>query len=273
MTDRQLIRCHPNYLMNVAHAYIVAANPSSKGTEWFGPSGRGVNAWVMKRSRCETDDDLIFYDEADVIVLSYARAITAAYRRWENEVRLAHDQFGATERQITKSVATRALIAVVKWLFKLGVVAGLGGALAAVASRFFPQKVTSVAGVDLLTAVGALAFAVVSIVVGSVWSNRLWSSAAAQLKWCLGTAEEELERSSIEAFDLHWWQFCEAFQAYTGVDYQAEPSFISIMRNKLRARERWNRKLLFRLTSNIRVAIELVRRVKSRRRAARELTP
>lgn len=262
---QQLRRCHPNYLMNVGHAYIVAGNPLARDTLWFDISERGVRAWETTRTHCADEDDRVFYEESDVIILSYARAITAAYKRWEGEIKLAHQQFDRNERQLAKSVMLQTFFAVAKWLFKLGIVAGLGGLLATLAALFFPHKVTTVTGVDLLTAIGALSFAVTSIIVGTVWKNRLWSTAAAQLQWCLGSAEEELERASIEAFDLHWFQFCDAFQTYTGLDYRAEPSFISIMRNKLRARERWNRKLLFRLTGNARVAIELVRRVLAHR--------
>lgn len=262
---QRLARCHPNYLMNVSHAFIVASNPAAKDTLWFGISERGVRAWETMRADCEDEDDRVFYEEVDVVILSYARTITAAYKRWEGEVALAHMQFGNSERQLTKSVTTKAMIAVVKWTVKTAIVAGLGGAIGTMIGAFVPQRVSAATGLDLFTAIGALAFAVISIVVGSFWSNRLWSTAAAQLQWCLGAAEEELERSSIEAFDLHWWQFCDAFQVYTGLDYRAEPSFISIMRNKLRARERWNKKLMFRLTGNVRVVLELIRRVMARR--------
>lgn len=270
-TKQRLARCHPNYLMNVGHCFIVASNPAARDTLWFGISERGVRAWETMRADCEDEDDRVFYEEVDVVILSYARTITAAYKRWEGEIRLAHLQFDRSEKQLTRSVTTRTLIAVIKWLVKTAIVAGLGAAIGAMVSAFVPQHVTGVVGVDLFKAIGALTFAVISIVVGSFWSNRLWSTAAAQLQWCLGAAEEELERSSIEAFDLHWWQFCEAFQFYTGLDYRAEPSFISIMRNKLRARERWNKKLMFRLTGNVRVVLELIRRVTARRLASGEV--
>lgn len=267
---RILVRCHPNYLMNVAHGYIVAANPSTRGTDWEVSSDRCVAAWEAKVARIASDDDLVFYEEADAAVLSYARAITSAYKRWEAEVALAYEQHGRTERQMTHSVLAKSLIGVVRWSAKTAIVAGLGGAIGAMVGSFVPQRITDAAGLDLFKTIGALAFAAASIAVGSIWGNRLWSAAAAELRWCLGAAEAALERSSIEAFDLHWFQLCEAYRAYTGLDYRAEPSFISIMRNKLRARERWDRKVTFRLTANTRLAIELARRVIKRARTSAE---
>jgi hypothetical protein len=263
-------RCHPNFLMNVGHAYIVAGNPSCKDTLWYGISDRGVKSWEILQLKCKDEDDIIFYEEADMIILSYSRAITAAYKRWETEVKLAHAQFERNEKQLTKSVTLRALFAVAKWLFKLAIVAGLGGLLAILIGLFIPHHVSEVTGINLPAAIGALTFAVISIITSTIWTNRLWSTAAAELQWCLGAAEEELERSSIEAFDLHWFQFCDAYKSYTGLDYNAEPSFISIMRNKLRARERWNRKLMYRMTGNVRISIELIRRVLSQYQLAKK---
>lgn len=272
-TKQRLGRCHPNYLMNVAHAYIVANNPNIKDTPWLRIAERGVKAWEDEAwSACANYDDKEFYEEVDVVILSYSRTITAAYKRWENEIKLAHLRFDQNEKRLSKSVTNRAMIAAMKWLVKLGLVAGLGAAVALLMDRFVPHKVTEVTGIHLPVAIGALSASVISVVVGTIWNNKQWSAAAAQLQWCLGAAEEELERASIEAFDLHWFQLCEAFQSYTGLDYTAEPSFISIMRNKLRARERWNKKLMFKLTSNVRVGAELVRRIVTRRSHSKAAT-
>src|SRR5271156_1068116 len=105
-----------------------------------------------------------------------------------------------------------------------------------------------------------LGFGVISVAFTTLYNNRRWSSAASQLASCLGMAEEQLERASIDAFDLHWFQFCEAYQAYTGEDYTTEPSFISIMRGKLMKRERWNKQRMLQVTSQTRIVLELLKR-------------
>ena len=260
---RRLLACHPNFLMNLSHACIVVANPEAKGTQFFNMSDRSINYWSQVEHICADESDIVFYQEASTIMLSYARSISGAYRIWKSEIELAHKQFDVNEKQMTnmRVLMFKIGMRVVQSLFRLLMVMVFGYVLTLFLGKaFVPVNVSEATGVNLPATLGALSFGLMTMVVSTYYSNQLWSTAAGELSWCLGAAEEELERASIDAFDLHWSQFCRAYKIYSGKDYNFEPSFINIMRGKLRARERWNQRRLYRMTSNARVVITLMRR-------------
>lgn len=255
--------CHPNFLMNVSHAAIVSSNPEARGTLFSRVSEVSVTYWSDLKETCTTEQEIVFYQETNAIMLSYARTISGAYRIWKSEIELAHRQFETSEKQMTNArlLVVRIGVRVLESLFKLLMVMVFGYVLTLFLDKtFVPLKVSETAGVKLPATLGAMSFGLVTMVASSFYNNKLWSSAAAQLSWCLGAAEEELERASIDAFDIHWSQFCRAYENYTGKNYAYEPSFISIMRGKLRARERWNQRRLYRMTGNARFMIALARR-------------
>jgi hypothetical protein len=259
----RLMSCHPNFLMNVSHAAIVASNPEARGTLFSHLSDQSIAYWTGLAAQCRAERETVFYQEANAIMLSYSRAISGAYRIWKSEIEMAHRQFETSERQMTnvKVLLIRVGVRILESLAKLLMVMVFGYVLALFLDKaFVPAKVAEATGVRLPATLGALSLGLVSMVASAFYSNKLWSSAAAELSWCLGAAEEELERASIDAFDIHWSQFCRAYRDFTGKDYVYEPSFISIMRGKLRARERWNQRRLYRLTGNARFAIALAKR-------------
>lgn len=265
-----LLACHPNFLMNVSHAYIVTANPEARGTPFFNMSERSVNHWTQLECWCADEGDVVFYQEANAIMLSYARAISGAYRIWRSEIELAHKQFDVDEKQMTnmRVLAFRVGMRVVQSLFKLLMVLVFGYILTLYLDKaFVPTKVVTETGVRLPASLGALSMGLVAMMLSTYRNNKLWVTAAAELSWCLGAAEEELERASIEAFDIHWSQFCKAYTAFSGKDYSLEPFFISIMRGKLQARERWNQRRLARVTNNIKAIAEAVKKLLPRHTA------
>jgi hypothetical protein len=243
-------------LMNLAHAYIVLSNPDTRGTAYEGIASRVVTSWEELRSALVSDDDLSFYGEADAAVLSYARVIHGAHKHWREEIELARLQFSARERNLNKSLTLKVATRLIQGLVKLLLAMGFGFILA----LLLGHEMKSHESINLMASLTALGFGVVSVAFSTLHSNRQWSSAASQLATCLGMAEEQLERASIDAFDLHWFQFCEAYRAYTGEDYTTEPSFISIMRGKLLKRERWNKQRVLHLTSQTRIVLELLKR-------------
>lgn len=259
----RLMSCHPNFLMNVSHAAIVSSNPEARGTLFSQVSDRSVTYWGNLESTCTTEQEIIFYQETNAIMLSYARTISGAYRIWKSEIELAHRQFDASEKQMTNArvLILRIGVRILESLFKLLMVMVFGYVLTLFIDKtFVPVKVSDTTGFKLPATLGALSLGLASVVLSTIYNNKLWSTAAAELSWCLGAAEEELERASIDAFDLHWSQFCRAYKNYTNKEYAYEPSFMSIMRGKLRARERWNQRRLYRLTGNARFAIALAKR-------------
>lgn len=265
MTEKSklLLACHPNFLMNVSHACTVAANPEARNTPFYKLSERSVTYWTQLEGWCASDEDVVFYQHANAIMLSYARAISGAYRLWRSEIELAHRQFETNERQIAnvRVLALRVGLRIIQSLFKMLLVLVFGYVLTyTLGKAFVPGHVTAEVGVRLPATLGALSMGLIAMIAGTFRQNRLWSSAAAELSWRLGAAEEELERASIEAFDLHWSEFCGAYRAYSGRDYALEPSFINIMRSKLRARERWNGRRPHQASANLRRAVTMIQR-------------
>lgn len=265
---KMLLACHPNFLMNVSHAYIVAANPDAKGTAFASMSDRSITHWAQLERWCANEDDVVFYHEANAIMLSYARAISGAYRIWRSEIEMAHRQFDVDEKQMTnlRVLAFRVGLRVIHSLFKLLMALVFGYVLTLYLDKaFVPSHVVAETGVRLPATLGALGMGMVATMFSTYRNNKLWHSAAAELSWCLGSAEEELERASIEAFDIHWSQFSKAYRAFSGRDYGAEPFFIGIMRGKLLARERWNQRRLARAVNHIKIVIEAAKKLIARR--------
>lgn len=248
-------RWHPNALMNLSHAYIVSNNPDVRGTSYDGIAQRVIANWEGLGSGLN-GSELGFYAEADAAVLSYSRAIHGAHKHWREEVELARLQFARREQSINQSLTMKVATKLVQGLVKLLLAMGFGFVLA----LLLGHELKSHESVNLMASLTAMGFGVISVAISTVLNNRKWSSAASQLATCLGMAKEQLEHASIEAFDLHWFQFCAAYQAYTGEDYTAEPSFVSIMRGKLLKRERWNKQRMLQLTSQTRIVLELLKR-------------